>query len=503
MASDLDGDMEYLSPNFDPSSLTVPRLRGILVSHNVNYPASAKKSQLIEIFTNEVVPRSRKILAAQSRIRRTSKGITDMPSSQEGTIAGDEDEENGSMPPPPAPSTTKRKSRKSTRAVSDENAPEASTSNGRPSSSRKRSGKHARQSDTETDPDGETNRPTARRNRRSEITPTVKIEEPADPETRPPMRSSAFSDENPFQSGSSPLAASESRRKSSGINGDRRKSVSRRRKTDGALDKDKSHVIQDDGIVVPSSQKFEVALPRTKTVRIKDEPDKNLDAGEEFTPEEQLELVRERAANGEMDILPPRRRKVPKKSNLLPKSAPWVILTTILSGYALWFRQEKLAIGYCGIGGPQRTGSSVQFPEWAGALQPSCESCPQHAICYEGMETQCERDFVLKPHPLSLGGLVPFPPTCEPDGEKVRRVKAVADRAVDELRDRNAKWECGTLVDGKGKSVSTAQVDTQELKSVVGKKRRRGMSEEEFEDLWKHALGEILTREEITSSTDG
>ena len=500
MASDLDADMEYLSPKFDPASLTVPRLRSILVSHDIKYPASAKKSQLIEIFNNELVPRSRKILAAQSRIRRTSKGITDMPSSQEGTINGDEDEESGSMPPPPVPSTTTRKSRKSTRAVSDENTPEAPTSNGRPSSSRRRSGKHARQSDTETDLDGEINQPTARRSRRSEITPTVKVEEPADPATRPPMRSSAFSDENPFQSGSSPLVASENRRKSSGMNGDRKKSVSRRRKTDGVLDKDKSPASQHNGIVVPSSRTFEVALPRTKTVRIKDAPDDSLDAGEEFTPEEQLELVRERAANGEMDILPPRKRKVPKKSNMFPKSAPWVILTTILSGYALWFRQEKLAMGYCGIGGPQR---SVQIPEWAGALQPSCEPCPQHAFCYEGMETQCEQDFVLKPHPLSLGGLVPLPPTCEPDGEKVRRVKAVADRAVDELRDRNAKYECGTLVDEKGKSVPTAQVNTQELKAVVGKKRRRGMSEAEFEDLWKHALGEIMSKEEITSSSDG
>ena len=119
------------------------------------------------------------------------------------------------------------------------------------------------------------------------------------------------------------------------------------------------------------------------------------------------------------------------------------------------------------------------------------------------METRCEQDFVLRPHPLALGGIVPLPPTCEPDGEKARRVAAVADRAVDELRDRNAKWECGTLVDEKGKSIPTSEVDTQDLKSAVAKKRRRGMSEAEFEELWKHALGEIMTREEVSSSTDG
>ena len=502
MASNSDPEMEYLSPSFDPASLTVPRLRAILVSHDINYPASAKKPQLIDIFTNELVPKSRKILAARSRIRRTSKGITDMPSSQEGTVNGDEDEESGSMAPPPVPSTTKRKPRKSTRSTTEETTPEAPRSDGRVSSSRKRSSKHARQSDTETDPEGEAHRPSARRSRRSEITPTFKAEQPADPVARPPMRSSAFSDENPFQSGSSPLAANESRRKSAGTNGDRRKSTSRRRKTDGVSAKQRSLVSQDDGIVVPSSETFKVTLAGPSQVKVKSEPIDDLNVGEEFTPEEQLALGRERAANGELGTLPPRKKKRSKPSSSLPKSAPWIILTTLLSGYALWVRQEKLARGYCGIGRPDNALSNVQIPEWAQILEPSCEPCPQHAFCYEGMETRCEQDFVLKPHPLSLGGIVPLPPTCEPDGEKARKVAAVADRAVEELRDRNAKWECGTLVDDKGKSVPTAQVDTQDLKSAVAKKRRRGMSEAEFEELWKHALGEIMTREEITSTAD-
>lgn len=503
MASTPDPEMEYLSPTFDPASLTVPRLRSILVEHDIHYPASAKKSQLVDIFTNQLVPKSRKILAARSRIRRTSKGITDIPSSQEGTVNGDEDEESGSMPPPPAPSTTKRKPRKSTRNTTHDTTPEASTSNGRASSSRTRTSKHARQSDTETDPEGEIHRPSARRSRRSEIAPAAKVEKVANPETRPPMRSSAFSDENPFQSGSSPLAGSESRRRSAVVSEDRRKSTSRRRKTDGVSGKQKSAVSQDDAVVVPSSNTFEVSFPLSKKGKVKDEPDDDFDIGEEFTPEEQLEMVRERAANGEVDILPPRKRKRPKPSNSLPKSAPWVILTTILSGYALWFRQEKLARGYCGIGRPDNALSNVQIPEWASILEPSCEPCPQHAFCYQGMETRCEQDFVLRPHPLSLGGIMPIPPSCEPDGEKARRVAAVANRVVEELRDRNAKWECGTLVDENGKAASTAQVDTEDLKSAVAKKRRRGMSDAEFEDLFKHALGDVMTREEIISSTDG
>ena len=492
---DLD-DMDYLSPSFDPTSLTIPKLRSIFVEHDISFPASAKKPQLIDIFTRELVPRSRKILAARERVRRTSKGITDMPSSQEGTVNGEQDDDTSSMPPPALPHATKRKPRQTSRIMVDDG--DSAPSGGRTSSSRKRSSKHARSSDTETDQRVDTQRSSPRRNRRSGSTPTLKVEEPDDPATRPPMRSSAFSDENPFQSGSSPLIATEARRKSAVSGGDRRKSLSKRRKTAGVPSTEESTHKKEDGILVPSSKTFNIPTSRVRGTRIKQEPSDGLEAGEEFSPEETLELVRERARNGERDILPPRRKR-PLKPSLVPKSAPWVILTSLLSGYALWFRQEKLAVGYCGVGRPSAALSNVQLPQWASFLQPTCELCPPHAYCYERMETRCERDFVLNPHPLSLSGIVPLPPTCEPDGEKARRVKAVADRAVEELRDRNAKWECGTLLDEKGKSVPTAEVDTQDLKSAVVRKRRKGMSEAEFEDLWNEAIGEIVTREDVIS----
>jgi len=118
------------------------------------------------------------------------------------------------------------------------------------------------------------------------------------------------------------------------------------------------------------------------------------------------------------------------------------------------------------------------------------------------MEVSCEQDFILTQHPLSLGGLWPLPPTCEPDGEKGRRVQAVAARAIEELRERRAKWECGSLVDDKGKEVKV-EMPEQELKKEVGKKRRRGMSEQEFEDLWQGALGEIMSRDEVISDSAG
>lgn len=490
-----DDELEYLSPSFDPASLTMPRLRNILMSHDIAYPSSAKKPQLVDIFTQELKPKARKILAARDRVRRTSKGITDMPSSQEGTVNGDHDDDAGSMPPPPVPDTPRQRRSRKTASLSAEPIPESSTT--KASGSRRSSSKHARQSDTETDKDQEHKHPVARKSRKSEATPVVKHEEP-DVQARPPMRGGVFSDENPFQSGSSPPAPGEHRRRSVGISSDRKKNTTGRRKTEGVPN---PSIKQEDGIIPPSSRTFEVPISRLNQRNVKSEPEDGLEAGEDFTPEEQLELVRERAANGEVDILPPRRKKQNKKSTI-PKSAPWVVFLALLGGYATWWRQDKLAVGYCGIGRPSNAVSNVQIPEWASALKPTCEPCPQHAICYPNMDTKCEQDFILQQHPLSLGGLIPLPPTCEPDGEKVRRVKAVADRAVEELRERKAQAECGTLRDDKGKDMS-AEIDEQDLKKVVAKKRRKGMSEAEFEELWRPAIGEIMGREEVVSSSDG
>ncbi len=491
-------DMEYLQPSFDPASVTMPRLRNILMTHDIQYPASAKKIQLIDIFNQELKPKARRLLAARDKVRRTSKGITDMPSSQESTVNGDEDPRS-SMGPPPVPDTPRqRKPRKSTRVSVEDGIPD-SRSTTSASGGRRNSSKHARQSDTETDPELP-RQPAVRRPRKSE-TPKVKMEDSDDVPSRPSMRGSTFSDDNPFQSGNSPLTAEANRRRSAGTSSDRRKSSSARRKTEG-VSGDASRRNQEDGVTVPTSKTFQMPTSMFRKTKVKEEPNDGVEAGEEFAPEEQLELVRQRAANGEKDILPPRKARRPKKSSSVPTSAPWIVLTTLLAGYATWYRQEKLAVGYCGIGGPSDAISSIQIPEWASILQPSCEPCPQHAICFEGMETKCEIDFVLQPHPLSLGGMVPLPPTCEPDGEKVRRVKAVADRAVEELRERKVQSECGTLKDGDGKD-APPEIDQQELKQAVSKKRRRGMSEAEFEELWKGAIGEIIGREEIISSTDG
>lgn len=527
-------DLAYLSPNFDLNSLTVPRIRAILVSHDVSYPASAKKAQLIRILQDEVLPKAKRLLRERERVRRTSEGIMDMSSRETSVVTdmGDEDEgsvvgqdkDRESMPPPPAPSFTstststsglrRGRARQSVRGSTTTDSEDGNALL-TPASTRKRtarstaSTKHPRASDTETGEDtmatptapGATpRRGSPRKLRKSEAVPSVEAEQPVSfsPVKTEPRDDSVFTDDNPFQSGSpspwdhQPRTASP-RKSSSRLS---ESVLTKRKRTSETPIKIK----QEDDVHVPTKSTFEFPVSHLKTPKVEEESDDEvLSAGEEFTPEEQLALESE-AANAE--LLKTARRRRPRKQGLLSKAAPWVVIASTLGGFGAWWRKEKMEIGYCGIGKPNWSLTETRVPEWANVLQPQCEPCPPHAFCYPNLETKCENDFLLKPHPLSLGGLVPLPPTCEPDSEKTRRVKAVADKAVEELRDRRAKWECGVpQEDGKGPK--PAEVPEPELKQEVGRKRRKKMSDAEFDDLWKGAIGEIMGRDEVASETKG
>jgi Man1-Src1p-C-terminal domain/HeH/LEM domain len=483
-------DLYYLQPGFDLQSLTVPRLRNILVSQNVAYPSSSKKGQLVELVENEILPRSKKLLRERDRVRRTSKGITDM-SSQEGTIEGDEDPDRELMPPPPAPKTPR--SRKSKSNLGDTATP--STSRRSKTSSTRKSSSKARASDTETD--RERLSASARKSRKSMpdtvAASAIRVEKPV--KVKREEGASPFSDDNPFQSGSSP--PSESRRVSSASRNRKsqgRQSTSRRRETTSPIIKREDDVSSHATYRIPISQ-LQDEVPTT----------------EEFTPDATRELQQE--ANGQ--LVPKRSqalaRRKKKSASKVAKSVPGVVLTAVLGTIAAWYRQEKINIGYCGVGQPTWSlSSNPNIPAWVHEnLQPTCEPCPPHAICYPDMEVKCENDFVLQHHPLHLNGLVPIPPTCEPDSEKERRIKAVADKAIEELRERRAAYECGDeLGTEQVRSVVKAgetklEIPEETLKHEVSKMRRKGMSSDEFEDLWRGALGDVISRDEVEVIRDG
>lgn len=502
-----DPDVEYLSPAFDPASLTVPRLRSILVEHDVRYPSSAKKADLIDIFTQNITPKAKRILSAHRRVKRSARGIEDVPSSVEPSVESDEsdlEEETKVASPPPTVRKTPRRVLQANTITSMDGAadldPPTVRRVGRPTTVRQ-----GRSSDVEVMQERATPRSPSGRTRQSLATPAIKKEDDQDVPTAPRDDvASPFSANNPFQSGSSPstgvaLAVSgERRRRTLGVPQSRSEPArtSSRRKTEGPTSQRRVN-----GSATTPPSKTEQALVGNK--RTQEESSGTEDAGEEFTPEGAEEVAEARAQHGEVARRPLKRRKSSRSTSGVAKVAPWAVSLAMLGGLTTVWRQEKIEVGFCGVGRPSTSLAGVHIPEWANVLQPECEPCPPHAYCYSGMQVSCEPDFILVPHPLSIGGLVPLPPTCEPDGDKARKVKAVADRAVEELRERNAKWECGDLKEVAGKRHAVPEMKEPELKQAVASKKRKTMSQEEFEELWQAAIGEISNRDEIEVGVDG
>lgn len=508
-------ELDYLQPGFDPSSLTMPRIRSILVTHNVEYPSNAKKAQLVEIFNHELIPQARKILHERARAKRTSRGIVDADSSQESSTQ----ESDVILPPPrtrpvrqtPAQvrasvevsddESTTHRTRRSTRSTSPvKRMPRASS----PVKRTPIPNLKPRQQEEERHSEEEWPRTGRQPVKRTPVpVPMVGSRDNIDgfAKARESRRETNFTFDNPFQKGSPPsdnrrsLSSHDNKRKSLGGNAakemEKRKTpVSRRRTATSQAD---------DGIYPPNSTTSNIRFSSHDGSR--DYDDNGVEASEDFTPEAQLELELEQQKG--LATVKPRR----KQSGGVSMSGPfWMIFITILGGYAAWYRQEKIAVGFCGVGREAHSIIPVRtnLPEWVQIIaEPQCDWCPQHAYCNTNYEVQCDQDFILKHHPLSLGGFLPLPPTCEPDGEKVRRVKAVADRAVEELRERRAKWECGDLVGEVGQPEPTVEINTEELKKAVGQKRRKGMGEAEFEELWLGAIGEVKGRDEVVVGVDG
>ncbi|KAF2743882.1 hypothetical protein M011DRAFT_409687 [Sporormia fimetaria CBS 119925] len=484
------GEYWYLDRGVDPTKITVPELRSILLKHGVNYPSSAKKPVLLGLFEEHVLPQAEKLHQAQARTKRSTRGIEDVPCSTASTTSSTDDLDETLIAPTPS---ARRSTRRTTRALSEEQ-PSRTTRSGK-TPSRTIPTKHARGSDVESD-----EQPVVRRNRKS-ATPAVR-DAPAEPVTwHDHGPASPFTQENPFQSGSSPAApdtaSRDRRRRTMGVeHRERRKSEANRRRTH------QPQVEQHDGgIVVPTRRTFDVPVTRPQEdTPLAGESDV-IEAGEEFTPEEQQDLVRQREATGQADTRLSGQQKPRSKAKGTLKAFSLTLLTTAAAVLAGAWRQEKLAVGFCYVGRDATSLAGVEIPNWASDLIPQCEPCPPHATCYPNLELVCDKDFVKKEHPLSLGGLIPLPATCEPDSEKTRRIGLVADRTVQLLRERNAKYECHEP-DTTGQVVQSPQLSETELKQELLSIKRKDMSQEEFDELFASAIGEVVNRDEVVEYSD-
>lgn len=484
------GEYWYFEDGVDANKITVPELRSILLTHGVSYPSSAKKSVLVALFNDVVLPQKAQVQRSQARTKRSTRGIVDVPSSSGSTVTTEDTEEEETYVAP-QPSTVKRASRRTPIVPAEEVEGWLSKSK---TPSRAIPAKHSRAPEPEVD-----ERPPSRRTRKSSA-PAFKEASPEPEAWHRTGVNSPFTQDNPFQSGSSPAvpdtASREHRRRTTGSEHQRekRKSDANRRRTHQPIADQ-----LDEGIHVPTRKTFDMQDPRVK--REQEQHDDDTYAGEEFTPEEQLELVRERAKAGEVDILPPpRRRQRSKATGTIKAMSSTILLTAAVVFGGVW-RQEKIDVGFCGVGRESTQLAGVDVPEWANIILPQCEPCPPHAQCHRGLNLRCDQDFMQKDHPLSLGGLVPLPPTCEPDSEKTRKINSVANKAISVLRQRRAQYECGEP-DADGQIVKDPFITEQDLRQELSSKKSKGLTNEQFNEIFDRAFPEAALREEVIESTN-
>lgn len=491
----MDSKLDYLQSGFDPNTLKVAELRAILLENGVDFSFSAKKAQLVELFTQHITPNARTILNAHKGVKASSRGIVDV--NLDGT--------------PSVVATPRRTSRRTASRMGtvdteeEEETPRPARASRRSASVKRASGKHARVPETDKSEIEDQEPPRSiRKTRSSSVRRSVipKAENSEAPPSKLKLENSeddstVFSSHNPFQRGSSPVTRSSewADRRRAPAGGGKRRSVSVKRRTDFTPSERDSGYTPIGTMAVPSSKKLPLSrLPSSKNdvkrkgivKKEEEEEDYSLEPGEEFTPEETEEISREPGA--------PLRRRTGGQASPTGTSMLWAIILSLLVGYFMWWRKEKKEVGYCGLG---KLDMQTYNSDWTSLIRPQCEPCPQNAICKFNFEADCKDDYVLVPNQLSFGGLVPLPPTCEPDSEKLRRIAILSDEAIRVLRERAADVECGEASLGKGEEAGVSEAD---LRQVLYNLKAPGLSDAQFNELWRYALDDVSNREEVVST---
>ncbi|KAG9127161.1 inner nuclear membrane protein enriched at telomere/subtelomere region [Ceratobasidium sp. 392] len=107
-ASEIIDRGDYLQPDFEPSTLTIPHLLSVLTYHGIKYPSPHTKGKLVDVFNNEIKPRSAELLR-ERQIRERKKP------SHEGIFDG----HTGRAIQPPEPAPVRRSTRRSSQQPPD------------------------------------------------------------------------------------------------------------------------------------------------------------------------------------------------------------------------------------------------------------------------------------------------------------------------------------------------------------------------------------------------
>ncbi|RUS16530.1 Man1-Src1p-C-terminal domain-containing protein [Endogone sp. FLAS-F59071] len=488
-------EQNYLDPDFDPFTLRVADLRKILLLHNVPFSSTSKKQDLVDLFKKNIAANAAAILASQKKVKPSSRGILMVGDRKTSDMYNDSDDEQNS------PVEAKKEKGRGKKPVKRE---ESSTLDDTRATfedeevfavpAPKPKGRLSKKDTVKSEPDVVTSSefdnpavttpqtPVTRRGRkkRTEVETPGLTDTDADDYSKTPRDKSPFSDHNPFQSGGEGTPEKSSRRKSGVSRRGRSTSRSRRSLMHVDSPSDFNTPITKSGYYSPGQptppkfgdtvehpSAFPVTSPAALTTPTPILLHKFMSPPSVGTPDTD-DLLEEKSpinpfvnapvAEAEASTVSASspgakvRAGFKKKANRRTDgelvieeynwASVWVIVLLMLLANGVWWRHEKVKIGYCEMTN-QESNNEVSHP--LAFLYPKCIPCPAYAKCVGGQLVSCDDNFVRTRNPLSLGGLIPLSDWCEPDAEKQQRAVEVANELRRQLNIRAGEVECGHI----------------------------------------------------------
>ncbi|KAF9909366.1 inner nuclear membrane protein enriched at telomere/subtelomere region [Linnemannia zychae] len=320
-----------------------------------------------------------------------------------------------------------------------------------------------------------------------------------------------FSDENPFQSGSE----SERRRRSknrdflASVGSSRTSSTirkSRRRSGDDEARLDQDHVFK-----VPAQPAFSKYMITPKYTAGSPAFDRTeFDSG----PFHNSPLSAKTKRMSISTLPPPspriiqfesatntygtRSKRVSDNPNLGPFK---FILFMVLLSYGLWYRQTRIDMGFCtpSTFNPTPTSNEpLTVKQWLVKwIYPTCIACPNHATCdSSNSDPLCPPEYILRPHPLSFGNLIPLTPSCVLNKAQEYQSLQVADAAENMLHKLAGQEECrsSTRPQPSAELLARQRLSIHELRKEIESLKDASVSQEEFDQYWSLALSELYRR---------
>ncbi|CAI4059356.1 Heh2p SKDI_04G6600 [Saccharomyces kudriavzevii IFO 1802] len=172
------------------------------------------------------------------------------------------------------------------------------------------------------------------------------------------------------------------------------------------------------------------------------------------------------------------------------------ILLPILFG--LWYREQRIRIGYCGHEEPIKSlafsafSQTARVDEFLQAYAPNCLECPEHATCSSLMNIECESGYELKSSILETYGVIPFSKYCVKDESKEKEVDELVWKVSEYLRKKNAQVDCG-----EGQNLFESGETETKLYEIFSRSRPSWENQADFNEHCRNVIEKLRHMDEI------